>query len=88
MNTIMTPSAISCLTNTVLSISIQPFMVWQSYAAVEESSYDFSTIDGDVITYRDGAMAVDSGAGILIGDYFVGVAENYAPSESQAYILY
>jgi hypothetical protein len=43
---------------------------------LEEEGTDFSTIDGDVVTYTDGADAVNNGAGIFIGDYFVGKSDS------------
>jgi hypothetical protein len=43
----------------------------------EEEAFDFSTIDGGVVTYNAGTRAISNGAGIFIGDYFVGVSESY-----------
>ncbi|WP_242918511.1 hypothetical protein [Pontibacter liquoris] len=54
----------------------------------EEEMTDFSTIDGGVITYNAGTKAVSSGAGIFIGDYFVGVAEHFHMINTPAYIRY
>lgn len=36
----------------------------------------FATTDGSVMTYRAGTTAVRTGAGIFIGGYFVGPADD------------
>jgi hypothetical protein len=54
----------------------------------EEEVFDFSTIDGGVITYNAGAKAISSGAGIFIGDYFVGVCESYQSISNLPFVRY
>jgi len=43
----------------------------------EEDQFNFSTIDGSVMSYSAGTTAVSSGAGIFIGGYFVGVSDDF-----------
>ena len=43
----------------------------------EEEHVGFATIDGNMIHHVEVASAVNNGAGIFIGDYFVGFADNY-----------
>lgn len=43
----------------------------------EEEHVGFATIDGNMIHHVEVASAVNKGAGIFIGDYFVGFADNY-----------
>ncbi|WP_242928377.1 hypothetical protein [Pontibacter vulgaris] len=57
-------------------------------ALSEEQGTDFSTIDGNVVTYNAGATAVNIGTGIFIGDYFVGESENQQTISSLACIRY
>lgn len=44
---------------------------------VSEEDGTFVTIDGGMITQDEVNHAVDRGAGIFIGSYFVGVTESY-----------
>ena len=44
----------------------------------EEDLPGYSTIDGGMVAYQSGANAVSAGAGIFIGGYFVGVADEDA----------
>ncbi|GAB3528168.1 hypothetical protein GCM10027443_05730 [Pontibacter brevis] len=41
----------------------------------EEEHVGFATIDGNMIHHVEVASAVNNGAGIFIGDYFVGFAD-------------
>lgn len=43
----------------------------------EEEHVGYATIDGNMIHHVEVASAVNKGAGIFIGDYFVGFADNY-----------
>lgn len=54
----------------------------------EEQELDFSTIDGGVIAYNAGTKAINNGAGIFIGDYFVGVSDCYQSIGNTPYIRY
>ncbi|WP_347158606.1 hypothetical protein [Pontibacter chitinilyticus] len=54
----------------------------------EEELTAFSTIDGSVITYNAGTHAVSNGAGIFIGDYFVGVTEQFLSICNTPFIRY
>lgn len=56
---------------------------------LEEDLIGFSTTDGSMVAYKSGANAVSAGAGIFVGGYFVGGAENNAFSdESMPFIKY
>ncbi|MBC5994364.1 hypothetical protein [Pontibacter cellulosilyticus] len=54
----------------------------------EEEVFDFSTIDGGVITYNAGTKAISNGAGIFIGDYFVGMSDNYHSISNMPFVRY
>ncbi|WP_299823354.1 hypothetical protein [uncultured Pontibacter sp.] len=54
----------------------------------EEEVFDFSTIDGGVITHNAGATAISNGAGIFIGEYFVGVSDNYQSISNLPFVRY
>ena len=88
MNITLTPSANRFVDSSVISKNLPSFMMKHNSSIYEEHSFEFSTIDGDVVTYRDGATAVNSGAGILIGDYFVGITDADGPFENSSVILY
>ncbi|WP_162055997.1 hypothetical protein [Pontibacter pamirensis] len=48
-------------------------------AGLQEEPFGFYTTDGSVVAYKTGANAVSAGAGIFVGGYFVGVADDNAP---------
>ncbi len=54
----------------------------------EEETFDFSTTDGGMITYNAGTKAIDNGAGIFIGDYFVGVSDSYHTISNMPFVRY
>ncbi|PTX14252.1 hypothetical protein C8N40_11299 [Pontibacter mucosus] len=54
----------------------------------EDEQVGFATIDGNMVTYHAGSSAVSSGAGIFIGDYFVGLADNYESVSITPFIRY
>ncbi|MBF9254884.1 hypothetical protein I2I11_16395 [Pontibacter sp. 172403-2] len=54
----------------------------------EEEKAAFSTIDGSVITFNAGKNAVSNGAGIFIGDYFVGVADHFLSISNTPFVRY
>ena len=43
----------------------------------EEELVGYATIDGHMVHHVEVASAVNKGAGIFIGDYFVGLADSY-----------
>ena len=43
----------------------------------EEEPVGFATIDGHMVHHVEVTSAVNKGAGIFIGDYFVGLADSY-----------
>ncbi|MFD3002897.1 hypothetical protein ACFS7Z_21195 [Pontibacter toksunensis] len=56
---------------------------------IEEGMLSFSTTDGSMVAYRSGANALSAGAGIFVGGYFVGGADDSALSdESMPFIKY
>lgn len=57
-------------------------------AAQEDECFSFSTIDGGVIAYNAGAKAIDNGAGIFIGEYFVGMSDSYQSISNLPFVRY
>jgi len=55
---------------------------------VEEEAVEYSTIDGEVITSKAGTNALKIGAGIMIGDYFVGISESISGFGNTPYLRY
>ncbi|MHA6248123.1 hypothetical protein ACXYMU_09320 [Pontibacter sp. CAU 1760] len=43
----------------------------------EEELLGYATIDGNMVHHLEVTSAVNNGAGIFIGDYFVGLADSY-----------
>lgn len=56
--------------------------------SVEEDTVEFSTIDGEMITSVAGTNALKRGAGILIGDYFVGISESFQNFNNVPFLRY
>ncbi|MBD1395883.1 hypothetical protein H9Q13_01795 [Pontibacter sp. JH31] len=54
----------------------------------EEDSMEYATIDGEVVTCIAGASALEKGAGIMIGDYFVGILESLSGLSSKPFLRY
>ena len=52
-------------------------------AGAEEDMLRLTTTDGSVMSHHAGTKAVRSGAGIFLGGYFVGVAEESLLTELQ-----
>lgn len=48
----------------------------------DEDLLSFSTTDGSMVAYKSGENAVSAGAGIFIGGYFVGVADEDAHTDT------
>jgi len=48
----------------------------RSDTASDEEQFNFTTIDGNMMPYNAGTNAISNGAGIFIGDYFVGVTDD------------
>ena len=57
-------------------------------ASSSEDLYGFSTIDGSMVTYNAGTHAISNGAGIFIGDYFVGLADSNYADAAMPFIRY
>lgn len=48
----------------------------------------YATIDGNMVTHLAGSDAVSNGAGIFIGDYFVGIADTYQSVSITPFVRY
>ncbi|MFD3003620.1 hypothetical protein ACFS7Z_24905 [Pontibacter toksunensis] len=57
-------------------------------ASYNEEQCGFSTIDGSVLAFNAGKNAINNGAGIFIGDYFVGLADSHFTDTAVPYIRY
>lgn len=53
--------------------------------SLSEDNRAFETTDGGVITQKEINMAVDRGAGMFIGGYFVGVSDTYRCYSSSSF---
>lgn len=49
---------------------------------------DLSTVDGSILSQSDRSVALQKGAGLMIGDYFVGFTTGTDLLFSQAVIVY
>ena len=56
--------------------------------SLNEDLYGFSTIDGSMVTLNAGTKAINNGAGIFIGDYFVGLADGPFTDSAMPFIKY
>ncbi|MFD2512519.1 hypothetical protein ACFSRY_01460 [Pontibacter locisalis] len=54
----------------------------------KEEMFDFSTIDGGMVNHNAGSLAISSGSGIFIGDYFVGVSDSYQSISNLPFVRY
>lgn len=70
------PSAIVLVESCLSIIGLHPKGM-HKVASIEEEPAGFATIDGSMVSHHSGANAISNGAGIFIGDYFVGFADNY-----------
>ncbi|MEJ8803401.1 hypothetical protein [Pontibacter sp. H249] len=84
MNSIVNPLAKSNYSKPCLTLSSHA----KRTSKQEEDTFDFSTIDGGMVTYNEGAKAISNGAGIFIGDYFVGVSDSYQSITNLPYVRY
>lgn len=65
-----------------------PTLASAKAALHEEEPAGYATIDGNVVTHIAGSDAVSSGAGIFIGDYFVGIADTYQSISVTPFVRY
>ncbi len=66
-----------------------PFFSAQNVAkSHKEDSISYSTIDGEEVNFTEGALAINSGAGIFIGGYFVGKSECYEQMQNIPFVRY
>lgn len=56
--------------------------------SLNEDLYGFSTTDGNMISFNAGTNAISSGAGVFIGDYFVGFADHALSDNAMPFIKY
>lgn len=87
MKTSFTPSNLSIADNGFANACLAS-LFGKHDSFLEEEVLDYSTIDGGVIASNTGRSAVDSGAGIFIGDYFVGVIDSFISSCNIPYVRY
>lgn len=69
------------------NVSVFSFPV-KAGSSLNEDIMGFSTTDGHVVTYNAGTNAISNGAGIFIGDYFVGFADNAFADAAMPFIKY
>ncbi|AKD04161.1 hypothetical protein PKOR_15045 [Pontibacter korlensis] len=75
----------SCLAKAALMPSSATVKTVSQY---DDQPAGYATIDGNMVTYHAGSSAVSSGSGIFIGDYFVGIAENYESISITPFVRY
>ncbi|PRY07307.1 hypothetical protein CLV24_12445 [Pontibacter ummariensis] len=76
------PQAVASSYNSAIVSALLPHLLQ------EEEPVGYATIDGHVVTHLDGASAVSNGAGIFIGDYFVGIADSYQSISNSSFVRY
>ncbi|WP_460879105.1 hypothetical protein [Pontibacter rugosus] len=70
-------SSTIALVETCLGMVGLPAVVYNNVPPSEDEPTGYATIDGNMISHHVGSDAVSNGAGIFIGDYFVGITDNY-----------
>ncbi|MDX5419827.1 MAG: hypothetical protein LPK09_11475 [Hymenobacteraceae bacterium] len=88
MNLTVTTPAKMMAEKRISSVCLTSLSSKKSTGFLEADEFEFSTIDGGVVTYDAGASAISRGAGIFIGDYFVGITENYELVSNQPFVRY
>lgn len=68
--------------------NVSVFALPKAVASHEEDFFGFSTTDGRMVTFNAGQHAINKGAGIFIGEYFVGLADSYFADAAMPYIKY
>ncbi|RDV17076.1 hypothetical protein DXT99_00735 [Pontibacter diazotrophicus] len=69
------------------NVSVFSFPV-KAGSSLNEDIIGFSTTDGHVVTFNAGTNAISNGAGIFIGDYFVGFADGPFSDTAMPFIKY
>lgn len=87
MNTSAKPTLAYASESFGSNVSVFSFPV-KADSSINEDIMGFSTTDGHVVTYNAGTNAISSGAGIFIGDYFVGFADNALSDAAMPFIKY
>ncbi|RIJ41404.1 hypothetical protein [Pontibacter oryzae] len=87
MSTTLTPSpnALVEACYIIAGISTKPCIKVVSF---DDEPAGYATIDGNMVTHLAGSDAVSNGAGIFIGDYFVGIADTYQSISITPFVRY
>lgn len=87
MNTLANPTFASASESFGSNLSVFS-LPSRAGASVNEDLYGFSTIDGSMVSFNAGTSAINNGAGIFIGDYFVGFADSQCADTAMPFIKY
>ncbi|WP_276497009.1 hypothetical protein [Pontibacter litorisediminis] len=88
MNSALNPSPKKLAEPCLVKAALQPSNICLKATLQVEEPAGYATIDGNMVTYHAGSSAVSSGSGIFIGDYFVGLADNYESVSLTPFIRY
>jgi hypothetical protein len=88
MNSTLAPSPKRLVEPCLVKAALLPGSTSSKATQPNDEPAGFATIDGNMITYHAGSSAVSSGAGIFIGDYFVGLADNYDSAFITPFVRY
>jgi hypothetical protein len=85
----MNPSTNPSYTADSLGSPVSAFSLLPKAAASHsEDFFGFSTTDGRMVTFNAGQHAISKGAGIFIGEYFVGLVDSYFADAAMPCIKY
>lgn len=87
MNPLANASIANAVEKTNSSVSVFSFPT-KAAVSQQEDFFGFSTTDGSMITLHAGKHAISQGAGIFIGDYFVGLADSLCTDAALPFIKY
>ncbi|MCX2740773.1 hypothetical protein [Pontibacter anaerobius] len=88
MNSTLNPSPKKLAEPCLVKAALLPCSTTTKAYLQTDEPVGYATIDGNVVTYHAGSSAVSNGAGIFIGDYFVGLADNYESVSITPFIRY
>ncbi|WP_266205110.1 hypothetical protein [Pontibacter kalidii] len=88
MNSTLNPSPKRLVEPCLVKAALLPSSTGPKAALLHEEPAGFATIDGNMITFHAGSSAVSSGSGIFIGDYFVGLADNFDSVSVTPFVRY
>jgi phosphoheptose isomerase len=87
MNISANPTCANASENFGSNVSVFSFP-FKAAASPHDDLFGFSTTDGSMVTFNAGTNAISKGAGIFIGDYFVGFADNPFADTAVPFIKY